>query len=135
MPYRFFGLLAALVFFVFWANACQRDPYREGALLYGKHCANCHGDNGLGLGELIPPLAQADYLAQHRAALPCILVKGIADSIMVNGKIYSGQPMPANATLSVVQVANILNYIHNNWGNQLPDYRLDEVQRALDQCQ
>jgi mono/diheme cytochrome c family protein len=127
--------LLAVALFFFWANACQRDPYREGARLYGLHCANCHGDQGQGLGELIPPLAQADYLAQHRDRLACILVKGLADTIVVNNKTYAGQPMPPNANLSDVQVSNILNYIHNNWGNQLPDFQLEEVRRALQNCQ
>lgn len=122
-----FGALALI-------QACQRDPYREGALLYKTQCANCHGDDGQGLGELIPPLAKSDYLALHRAELPCLLVKGQNDTIVVNGKKYYDQAMPANETLSDVQVSNILNYVHNNWGNEQPDFTLDEVRKALKGC-
>jgi mono/diheme cytochrome c family protein len=115
-------------------QACQRDPYREGALLYKMQCANCHGDEGQGLGELIPPLAKSDYLTPHRAELPCLLIKGQNDTIIVNGKKYFDQAMPANEALSDVQVSNILNYVQNNWGNEQPDFTLDEVRKALTGC-
>ena len=129
MKIQFIFILVVLI-----ATQCQRDPYREGGKLYAKHCANCHGDNGQGLGELIPTLAQADYIGQNRAALPCILVRGLADTIVVNGKTYAGQPMPANADLNEIQVANILNYIHNSWGNQHKDFTLEEVRKQLESC-
>ena len=78
--------------------------------MYTAHCANCHGDQGQGLGALIPPLANADYMVKNRSQLACILVNGLNDTIVVNGKEYSGQPMPANAELSEIHIANILNY-------------------------
>lgn len=116
------------------APFCQRNPYQEGSRLYAVHCANCHGDDGKGLGALIPPLAGSDYLQKERGQLACILVNGLSDTIVVNGVLYGGQPMPANAALSDIHVANILNYIQNSWGNQLPDFTLQEVRADLSRC-
>ena len=115
--------------------ACQNNsPFFEGKHLYGVHCANCHGEAGVGLGALIPPLAGSDYLQINRSGLPCLLKAGLKDTIIVNGVTYEGQPMPANGLLSDIQITNILNYIGNSWGNQLPNFRLDEVQQGLKSC-
>jgi mono/diheme cytochrome c family protein len=113
---------------------CQYNQFREGELLYNRHCANCHGDAGLGLGLLIPPIAQSDYMALHRDRLPCIIRKGLADTIMVNGQQYDAQPMPANNQLNAIQMTNLLNFIGQNWGNNLPEWQLQDVESALRSC-
>lgn len=110
---------------------CQKNPYQEGGRLYSVHCANCHGEDGKGLGALIPPLAGADYLLAQRSRLPCIVVNGLSDTITVNGVVFGGQPMPANSLLTDIQVTNVLNYINNSWGNNLPDFTLLEVRGML----
>jgi cytochrome c551 len=114
--------------------ACDTHLYREGERLYKSNCANCHMDNGEGLGELIPPLAGADYLGLNREKLPCVLRYGLKDTIVVNGKIYA-EAMPGAAKLSDIHITNILNYINNSWGNQHEPYRLDEVRKLLEECQ
>ena len=114
-------------------GGCEDATYRAGERLYKANCANCHMDTGAGLGALIPPLANADYLAQHRDALPCVLRHGLADSIVVNGRAYA-EKMPGVPQLSEVAITNILNYINHSWGNQNPPYRLDEVRELLQRC-
>lgn len=124
------AILLALLFF---AGACQQHPFQEGERLYMANCANCHMDNGVGLSALIPPLAGSDYLANHRERLPCILRYGLTDTITVNGKVFAEQ-MPGVPTLSEVQIANLINYINNAWGNDNGTFRLDEVQVSLTRC-
>lgn len=129
MRTTFFFVLTTLLFLA----ACQEPPYREGGRLYKANCANCHMDDGVGLGALIPPIAGADYLNTHRERLPCILKYGLKDSIQVNGQVY-GEEMPGVVNLSAIQITNILNFINHNWGNDNPPYRLDEVERLLQTC-
>ena len=45
---------------------CFTNKQHQGERLYVQHCSGCHGEQGQGLGTLIPPLAGSDYLAQHR---------------------------------------------------------------------
>lgn len=104
-----------------------------GERLYKTHCANCHMDGGEGLGALIPPLAGSDYLLAHRADLPCLVRHGLKDTIVVNGKIYAEQ-MLGNDKLSEIQLTNVLNYIGQSWGNDVPAFQFDEVTRALGNC-
>lgn len=113
---------------------CERQTYKSGERLYKTHCANCHMDNGAGLGALIPPLAGADYLADHQDELPCLIRKGLQDTIIVNGKKYA-EKMPANEALSDIQITNILNYVNSSWGNQYPAFQLEALREMLKKCQ
>ncbi len=123
------AFLAALCCWI----ACQQNTFKEGERLYKTNCANCHMDDGVGLNALIPPLAGSDYLTKHRDRLPCILRHGLTDTIVVNGKRYA-ENMPGVPALTEAQVANLLNFINNSWGNQNGVFRLDEVKAALAKC-
>ncbi len=113
--------------------SCDQNPYRDGEALYKAQCANCHMDDGIGLGALMPPLAGSDYLKNNKSLLPCILINGLSDTITVNGKTYA-EKMPGIPTLSAVEVTNVLNYINNAWGNNYGVYTLEEVKQALESC-
>jgi cytochrome c551 len=89
----------------------------QGRLLYKQHCANCHKNDGTGLGNLIPPLANSDYLLQNPQQVLCLIRWGMNGSITVNGKEYN-QPMPANPQLKDIEIAEIATYIRNAWGNR-----------------
>ncbi len=122
----FFG--ASLTF-----GACQ-NPHPEGEKLYKVHCANCHMDDGKGLEGLIPPLANSDYLQKKPQELACLIRHGYEGKMTINGQIYEGK-MPANKALSVVEIANILNYISNTWGNKREFIPQKTIQSAIDSCQ
>ena len=122
-----------LCFSVILSN-CRPNPYREGERLYKTHCANCHMEDGAGLHALIPPLAGSDYLKNHREKLPCLVKYGIRDTIVVNGKVFAEQ-MPGVATLSEIQIVNILNFVGNEWGNENKPFRLEETRTLLEKCQ
>ncbi|MDX2134706.1 MAG: cytochrome c [Saprospiraceae bacterium] len=112
---------------------CTGEPQTEGKRLYVHYCANCHLEDGRGVGALVPPLAGADYLHNNRDALPCILVHGLADTIYVNGQLYAEQ-MPGVESLSHIEVTNILNYIGNAWGNESALFIPDQVKEQLKTC-
>ncbi len=102
---------------------CFTNKQHQGERLYAQHCAGCHGEQGQGLGTLIPPLAGSDYLAGHRAQLGCIIRQGLRGPIVVNGVRYNQQMLGVQDTathrhLSPAQITNLLNYIESHWGNQ-----------------
>lgn len=104
-----------------------------GERIYKIHCANCHMDDGVGLGTLIPPLAGADYLSANREKLACIVRYGLNDTIVVNGKVYA-ENMPANDKLTDIQITNVLNYIFQSWGNNQRPLTFEEVKATLAVC-
>lgn len=122
-------------------TACQsqeeikRDQYfAEGLELYKIHCANCHQTDGRGLVNLYPPLAGADYLTpENKAALICAIRYGQHDSLVVNSRRYT-QPMPGNAQLQPLDIAEIVTYVYNQWGNEKTFTPTDSVRRVLEEC-
>ena len=114
--------------------ACDENPYKQGRVLYEVNCGNCHGLNGEGLGELIPPLVKADYLIQHKTEIPCMIIKGIKGEITVNNKKYGTNVMPPNDKLTDFEITNILNYINASWGNNKEFIILNNVRDNLKNC-
>lgn len=104
----------------------ETQYYSNGRRLYKTICQNCHMENGEGLGRLIPPLAKSDYLKNHRTDLARIIKYGLHGPIIVNGTEFN-QPMPANPKLTDIEIAEILTYVGNTWGNQLGSFTTEEV--------
>lgn len=129
MKYSSILIFTALLF------SCQSQSYKQGAKLYNGYCASCHMEDGTGLGKVLPPVANSDYLQNNFLNLPCIMKHGIQDTIIVNGNEYS-QAMAGINLLSPVEISNIINYINFKWYNDtLPSPNLKEIQAILDQCE
>lgn len=126
-------LLIALVFVGFFLVACQNNPYQQGEIMYGTYCANCHMEDGTGLRGRIPPLAKSDYLRKRPDDIACIIRYGKTGEIEVNGKTYS-EAMPGVPQLTDFEITNIINYIHQAWGNEYGYVKVQEVQKALEKC-
>jgi cytochrome c551 len=102
----------------------------SGSILYEQYCANCHKSDGKGLGQLIPPLAQSDFLKEYPELSIYLIKNGIKGEIIVNGIAYN-QPMPANSNLSPSEIAQIMTYVRNSWGNDLGMISAAEVEKIL----
>jgi nitrite reductase (NO-forming)/hydroxylamine reductase len=88
----------------------------SGKQLFNTHCAACHQANGQGLPGAFPPLADSDYLAGGPEPAIDAVINGLSGPITVNGKDYNAV-MPNLAYLEDIQVADIVTYVMNSWGN------------------
>lgn len=91
---------------------------QRGAEIYGAKCALCHQFNGTGAPPVYPPLAGSDFLLADANRAIRILCEGLEGPITVNGKPYLNV-MPAQV-LDNQQVADVLTYVLNSWGNSAP---------------
>lgn len=91
----------------------------RGKEVYGLYCQNCHMEDGKGMPEVNPPLGKADYMKRPAKDLISVILKGSTASLTINGKKYVGA-MPAQEYLNDEQIADVLNYIKNSWGNKIP---------------
>ena len=82
---------------------------------YMATCVACHQADGKGIENAFPPLANADYLNADVNRAIDIVLHGKSGEITVNGKKYNSV-MTAQA-LSDEEVANVLTYVYNSWGN------------------
>ncbi|MFM7194509.1 MAG: c-type cytochrome [Bacteroidota bacterium] len=105
----------------------------QGERLYGQHCANCHQADGTGLGKLYPPLAGSDYLRNKPEEVICLIRNGIAGPIEVNRVIYD-QPMPGNATLTDLEIAEVVTYIRGEWAGDKDMTEVTAVTSVLSSC-
>jgi hypothetical protein len=88
--------------------------------------------DGQGLRGVIPPLAKVDYLKSNQADLPCLLRYATKDTIIVNGRLYPPQ-MPAH-DLTNLELAEVITYINNSWGNELGLMSVKKVDSLMVLC-
>ncbi len=86
-----------------------------GKQVYGQHCAACHQPDGRGVEAAFPPLAKSDYLNASVDRAIRVVAHGMTGAITVNGKKFNAV-MPA-LQLSDEDIANVLTYVYNSWGN------------------
>ena len=109
----------------------RQERIDAGARLYGQNCLACHQANGQGITGAFPPLAASDWLnADTERAIHAILA-GLSGPITVNGAKYNGV-MPA-MRLSDADVAHVLSYVYNSWGNNGSMVDAEEVKRVRGQ--
>jgi cytochrome c oxidase subunit 2 len=83
------------------------DLMTEGAEVYARSCAACHGSEGQGMGSVFPALAGSSMALNDMA--------GHID-IVLNGK--PGTAMQSfSAQLTDVEIAAVITYERNAWGN------------------
>ena len=121
-------------------QSCQSEQelkyaryYTVGKALYEQHCQNCHAADGSGLEELIPPLTDTTYLRSNKSSLACIIRYGMEGEITINGKKYD-KPMPADDHLAPIEIAQIITFITNSFGNNQGLYDIHAVEKDLKDC-
>jgi mono/diheme cytochrome c family protein len=89
-----------------------------GAQLYEKHCVECHKAGGEGEASAYPPLAGNRSLTAHTPinSIRMVLNGGYPPSTGGNPRPY-GMP-PFGPELSDSEVAAVVSYIRNSWGNE-----------------
>jgi mono/diheme cytochrome c family protein len=97
----------------------------RGQKLFIQHCFLCHQVTGQGSPGVFPPLARSDFLMADKGRSIRILCEGLNGEIVVNGLKYNGQMPPS--TLNDPEVADVLTYARNAWGNSGPPVTPDEV--------
>lgn len=89
-----------------------------GANLYEKQCADCHGKNGAGQPPAYPPLAGNRSLTMRSAvnSIRMVLNGGFAPGTAGNPRPY-GMP-PFRQQFTDEEVAAVVSYVRNSWGNR-----------------
>jgi mono/diheme cytochrome c family protein len=91
-------------------------------------CAACHGPEGQGVPNLAPPLAGSEWVVGPVENPIRITLRGLGGPIKVKGVDYNlAAPMMAVAHLSDEQLANVLTYVRNSFGNKASAVTPDQV--------
>ncbi|HNN00553.1 MAG TPA: multicopper oxidase domain-containing protein, partial [Turneriella sp.] len=93
----------------------KEERIAEGKRIYGTTCQACHMNEGQGVPKAFPPLAKSDYLNADKVRAIKVVLEGKSGPIVVNKEKYDSV-MPALG-LSDEDVANVLSFVLNSWGN------------------
>lgn len=104
------------------------ERMKAGEIVYKTNCAACHQANGQGVPNAFPPLDKSDYLMADKMRSIKIVKHGLEGAITVKGQTYNSV-MPALG-LSDDDVASVLTFVRNSFGNKGDEVTLDEVRRV-----
>ena len=91
------------------------DRVGLGKDIYSKTCFACHQAEGQGMAGVFPPLAESDYLNEDVNRAIGAVLNGLTGEITVNGVKYNS--IMTSQTLTDEEVANVMTYIYDSWGN------------------
>jgi mono/diheme cytochrome c family protein len=100
-----------------------------GRQAYNKYCLQCHQADGGGVPGLNPPLSKTEWVLGNKTTLINVVLKGMTDGVEIDGDLYTN-PMPAQANLTDKEIADVLTYVRNSFGNKASAISEAEVRAA-----
>ena len=117
-------LLTAMVF-VFAQNQKPKQKtldtpaasIERGRAIYQRECLSCHQADGGGVPHINPPLAGNTVLLNDKTKIIAVVLKGMTDRIPIDDEYYSNN-MASHAYLSNQDIADVLTFARNSFGNK-----------------
>ena len=106
-------------------NKTLAQKVKSGKQIYMQTCFACHQANGEGIANAFPPLAKSDYLNADVKRAIATVIHGKTGEITVNGKKYNS--VMTKQTLTDEEVADVLTYVYNSWGNNKTNVPVSKV--------
>ncbi len=103
-----------------------------GKKVYLQNCVTCHQKDGGGIQHMNPPLIKTSYVLGDKAKIIQIVLNGFNEDVEIDGQKYSNN-MPSLDFLKDKEIADVLTYVRNSFGNKAGAVTLADVtrQRAL----
>ena len=103
----------------------------KGSKIYSVKCNGCHGSDARGNGSTFPSLVGSAWVLGETQLLAMVIVNGL-DGPVSNGTTYGVMP-PQGIGMTVDELAGVMTYIRNNFGNATGDVvTTDMAKAALD---
>jgi nitrite reductase (NO-forming) len=112
------------------AGLTKEAQIEKGKQVYMGLCFACHQPDGKGLPAVFPPLAASDYMLADRERAINVVLKGLAGPVTVNGQNFNSAMPPQEAALTDQQIADVLTYVYNSWGNTGDAFKADQVRKV-----
>lgn len=89
----------------------------RGKKVYTERCLTCHQADGGGVQNMNPPLTKTKWVLGDKTKLIQIVLKGLSTGVEIDGDSYHNV-MASHADLSDLQIADVLTYVRNSFGNK-----------------
>lgn len=107
------------------ATAIPAATLALGKSVYTQNCLTCHQVDGGGVDGMNPPLSKTSYVLGDKTRLVSVLLNGL-QGVDIDGEPYNNV-MPAQETLTDQQIADVLTYVRNSFGNKASAVKAAEV--------
>jgi mono/diheme cytochrome c family protein len=96
--------------------APDADSMKRGQAVYSRTCIACHQPTGMGLPPVFPPLSGSEWIAKSASIAVRNITNGMQGPVTVKGVTYNSM-MPPVAGLTDKDIADVVTYVNNSFGN------------------
>jgi mono/diheme cytochrome c family protein len=102
----------------------------QGRMVFARSCSQCHQYSGMGDPSKAPPLVGAEWLlGAGPNRIGRILLDGFTGPVNIKGKIWNLNMPSWKEQLKDDEIAAVLSYVRNEWGNHAPVIRPEQIAR------
>ncbi|MFO8030770.1 MAG: cytochrome c [Cyclonatronaceae bacterium] len=105
----------------------ELDLMASGRRVYTRVCQSCHQQDGAGVPGAFPPLGGSDWVVGVPERPVNIVLHGFQGEIVRDGETYNAVMPGFGRLLSDDEVASVVTYIRNSFGNEAPEVQPEEV--------
>ena len=128
---KVYGPFASIAQVEAFQPRANNNPLPRGKLLFEANCALCHNSDGTGKPAQAPPLAGSEWvLSPGVNRLIRIPLLGLTGPIKVNGQDWNLTMAGMGAGYSDEDLAAVLSYIRNAWGNKASFVTAEQVKKV-----
>lgn len=136
---KILSTLVLVIVILFYVTAQTKAPQSanskvsiaRGQLVYRKVCLSCHMVDGGGVPHMNPPLIHTSYILGDKSKSIYIVLHGMIDRVPIEDEYYSNN-MAAHTDLNNQQIADVLTYVRNSFGNKASAVTVAEVKAVRD---
>lgn len=127
--------LLPLTFLYSRNNLSEEIPFQSSTLqkskaagekVFKKYCVSCHQADGGGVPRLTPPLINTSYVLGDKETLIKIILNGLKN-VDIDGETYTNPMPPLGTVLKDQQIADVLTFVRNSFGNKGSAVTVTEV--------
>lgn len=103
-----------------------KSAVARGQVVYAKTCLSCHQVDGSGVPNMNPPLIKTKWVLGSKTVLIHQVLKGSSGKVEIDGDTFRNT-MPPQPQLTDQQIADVLTYVRNSFGNKASRVTAAEV--------
>lgn len=105
----------------------------KGKQVYTTTCQACHQATGAGIPGAFPPVSESEWVNGSPKRFVAIVLHGLQGEITVKGQKFQGVMPPFKDQLESEDVAAVVTYIRNSFGNKADLVTVDLVNQVKEQ--
>src|SRR5450631_1771069 len=102
---------------------------QRGQKIYEQTCLTCHQADAGGVPGMTPPLQKSSYVQGPSVKLIGIVLNGLNDGVEIDGESYSNPMPPFGAALKDQEIADVLTFLRNHFGNKASPITVAQVSK------